>query len=466
MYRRVCAYIRENQMIRPGDLVIAGVSGGTDSMAMLYLLAGLRGELSFSLQVVHVHHGIRGREADQDASLVEAFCRERGLPFQKYQYDVPALSRLWKRGEEETGRMVRREAFQRASEDSGLPGERIRIALAHNRDDLGETLLHNLCRGAGLRGLSSMRPREGNLIRPVLCLEKKEIIDYLRKERIPHRVDSTNLSDGYTRNRIRRHVMPLLKEMVNPEAAGHMAQTAMLLARASDYLDEKGRELAAAYGREQDGAWFLEEAFFRQEDAPVSSGILEIFYRLSQSRRDFGLVHVEDVRRLAESQVGRMLCLPQGLTARRVYGGVSIQKEGRKEAPFAGGEWPLPIPGILKSPLGEIETKIFFYTGQKIEEKKYTKWLDYDRINSGLSVRTRRAGDFLIVNKEGNKKKLSRCLIDDKVPKDIRDRLPLVTDREEVLWAIGGRLSEKYKLTPETKRVLELHYKGGITNEE
>ena len=169
MEREILAYIKQNRMIGKNDVVLAGVSGGSDSMAMLRILKELQGKLDFTLRVVHIHHGIRGKEADRDQSFVENICRKWQIPCTVYCYDVPGLSREWKLGEEETGRIVRKEAFQREAAVCGRKDSEIKIALAHNQEDLAETMLHNLCRGTGLRGLCTMRPVDGEIIRPILC---------------------------------------------------------------------------------------------------------------------------------------------------------------------------------------------------------------------------------------------------------------------------------------------------------
>ena len=159
MITRVKKYIRENQMLQTGDTVVAGVSGGADSIAMLHILKSLQEEMGFSLEVLHVHHGIRGEEADRDERFVEKICRDWSIPFLTRHYPVPELSKEWKLGEEETGRIVRKQAFQEEKKKLGFSGEaedreagRFRIALAHNRNDLAETMLHHLARGTGIRG--------------------------------------------------------------------------------------------------------------------------------------------------------------------------------------------------------------------------------------------------------------------------------------------------------------------------
>ena len=243
-YRKVKAYIEEFEMIREGDQVIAGVSGGGDSMAMLSCLRQYREEMDFSLKVVHVHHGIRGEEADRDAALVKQVCSDWQIPCQILRYDVPDLAKGWKVGTEEAGRRVRQEAFTLASKGCTA---RVRIALAHNQDDLAETVVHNLCRGTGIRGLSAMRPVSDPIIRPVLCLKKQQILEYLKGAGILYGQDSTNLSEEYTRNRIRHRILPLLQEQINPKASAHMAETAQILAAAGDYLFAQGECLLKQY---------------------------------------------------------------------------------------------------------------------------------------------------------------------------------------------------------------------------
>lgn len=497
MYNRVKTYIIENQMIMPGDGVIAGVSGGGDSMAMLHILNTLREELDFKLMVVHVHHGIRGGEADRDQALVEEACRNYKLPFRVYAYDVPKLSADWKLGLEETGRKVRREAFADARERireecsqaevrgrmsgectradergrnhaSGRTGL-VRIALAHNEDDLAETMLHHLARGTGIRGLSSMRPVSGEIIRPVLCLGRREIGHYLEENAVPHALDSSNLSDDYTRNRIRHHILPLMESEINSRASAHMAETSRVLAQAEDYLSRQGKGLLEKY-REAGGGYLLGPSFWQEEPVLRAYAINQAFEELAGARRDFTSLHVRQVTELYGRQTGREISLPYGLYGEKTYQGIRLGIRTAQTCPgefeeTAGQEWEIPLPGTLTCALGSFETEIFSYKGQKIQENQCTKWFDYDKIECNLCARTRRAGDFLTVNSEGGRKKLSRCMIDEKIPRQLREHIPLVVSGQEVLWMVGGRMNERYKITPHTRRVLELRYQGGSQHE-
>ena len=172
---KVKRFAEQNKMIPENSMIIVGVSGGNDSMTMLHLLKSLQAGWNFGLRVVHVNHGIRGEEAERDQKVVEDICRQWEIPCSSYCYDVPQLSEKWKLGTEETGRIVRRKAFEAEKKKCWQQECVCRIALAHNKNDLAETMLHHLARGTGLRGLCSLKPVNGEVIRPLLCLERKEI---------------------------------------------------------------------------------------------------------------------------------------------------------------------------------------------------------------------------------------------------------------------------------------------------
>lgn len=485
MYEKVKSYISENRMIEPGSTVIAGVSGGGDSMVMLDLLRRFRLEVPYDLYVVHVHHGIRGKEADRDRTLVENMCEKWKIPCKTYCYDVPALSKEWKLGEEETGRLVRKEAFEQERIRIGAAKESLRIALAHNENDLAETMLHHLARGTGLRGLSTMSPVTGSIIRPVLCLDREEIAHYLEETKTPHIVDSSNLCDDYTRNRIRHHILPLLEQEVNLRTAAHMAETSRVIAQAQDYLSRQGEALLGKYEVREDpdvgdGAsekpegtavgYLLSPGFFQEEPILQSYAIQTAFEKLSGKRKDFTSVHVRQVLELRARRTGRKINLPYGLTAEKTYDGIRLRTAGESlgtgkmavsDEEKGQNCWAIPTPGTLTCPLGTFYAKIFSYEGQKIEEKTYTKWLDYDTIKDNLCIRTRQTGDYLVLNEEGSRKKLNRCMIDMKIPREQRDRVPLAAIGSEVVWMVGGRINDRYKITSRTGRVLELQYQGG-----
>ena len=497
MEREILAYIKQNRMIGKNDVVLAGVSGGSDSMAMLRILKELQVKLDFTLRVVHVHHGIRGQEADRDSRFVEKICKEWQIPCSIHYYDVPKLSREWKLGEEETGRIVRKEAFGKEIsfyrekwKKENNPGNdtedrKVKIALAHNQEDLAETMIHNLCRGTGLRGLCTMRPVAGEIIRPVLCLSRGKIARYLEQESIPHIQDSTNLSDEYTRNRIRHHILPMLEQQVNGKAAAHMAETAARISQAEEYLTQQSCLVLGEFQKGKE--YYFTEKFFMEPQIIQVYALQQAMEQLAGRRKDLAAVHYEKVLELYEMQTGRRISLPYHMEARRDYEGVRLCRYGEEKSAGMIGEkhkgsdiqngktvcgknisdreWKIRIPGTVTSPLGIFSAEIFLYEGQKIEEKKYTKWMDYDKIEKNPYIRTRRTGDYMVINAQGNTKKLNRCMIDEKIPSEYRDSIPLIACGKEIIWMVGSRMNERYKINPQTRKVLVLNYQGGNENE-
>ena len=200
---KVFSYIREHHMLKPGDRVVAGISGGADSVCLLFVLLEWAKVCPLELAVVHVNHGIR-KEAGEDAAYVKSLCEAHCLPFYLLEKDVRERAEQEKCSEEEAGRKTRYEAFEAVAKEIGADY----IAVAHNSNDRSETMLFHLFRGSGIKGLGSIQPVRDNIIRPILCLERKEIEAYLEDRGITYCQDATNATDDYTRNRIRHHILP------------------------------------------------------------------------------------------------------------------------------------------------------------------------------------------------------------------------------------------------------------------
>lgn len=260
-------YIEANQLIRPGDGVVVGLSGGPDSVFLLYALHTLQARMGFTLRAVHVHHGIRGAEADRDEAFSEKLCAKLDIPFQAVHVAAPAYAAQHGLSLEEAARILRYEALEAARQQltqtpasaiasaapvyapdmAAMKGLTIAdtataayapaawIAVAHHLDDQAETVLHNLVRGAGLRGLAGMENRRNHVIRPLLSIKREDILKWLKQHDIPYVTDSTNADPHYTRNRIRSTVLPELRE-INPEASAHIAHSAALLREADTYF--------------------------------------------------------------------------------------------------------------------------------------------------------------------------------------------------------------------------------------
>ena len=227
-------YIGANQLICPGDGVVVGLSGGPDSVFLLYALHTLQPRMGFTLRAVHVHHGIRGAEADRDEAFSEKLCAKLEIPFQAVHVAAPAYAAQHGLSLEEAARILRYEALEAARQQLGQT-RAAWIAVAHHLDDQAETVLHNLVRGAGLGGLAGMENRRNHVIRPLLSIKREDILKWLKQNDIPYVTDSTNADPHYTRNRIRSTVLPELRE-INPEASAHIAHSAALLREADAYF--------------------------------------------------------------------------------------------------------------------------------------------------------------------------------------------------------------------------------------
>ena len=230
---KIKRYIGANQLICPGDGVVVGLSGGPDSVFLLYALHTLQARLGFTLRAVHVHHGIRGAEADRDEAFSAELCAKLAVPFQAVHVAAPEYAAQHGLSLEEAARILRYEALETARQQMGTPSAW--IAVAHHLDDQAETVLHNLVRGAGLRGLAGMENRRNHVIRPLLSIKREDILKWLEQNNIPYVTDSTNADPHYTRNRIRSTVLPELR-VINPEASAHIAHSAALLREADAYF--------------------------------------------------------------------------------------------------------------------------------------------------------------------------------------------------------------------------------------
>ena len=230
--QKIKNYIKQNNMVTRGDKVLAGISGGADSTCLLYVLSHLKEQMGFELCVVHVNHGIR-QEAQEDAVYVEKICKQLMIPFFLRTEDVPLIACREGLTEEEAGRSVRYAVFEELADKVCAT----KIAVAHNRNDLAETMLLNLFRGTGVHGAGAIRPVRGRIIRPLLDTERTEIEEYLRKKGISYQTDKTNLEDDHTRNRIRHHILPYAQQEINNRAVQHLARAAQEISEAVFRMD-------------------------------------------------------------------------------------------------------------------------------------------------------------------------------------------------------------------------------------
>ena len=451
MLQRTADYMKGQHIKIDGEKMIIGLSGGMDSVCLFHILK----DLGASLEAVHVNHQIRGEEADRDELFAKELCAQYNIPFHGYRFDVPKICKEYHLSEEEAGRMVRKEVFEKVKEETGAKY----IALAHHGNDRAETFLFHLCRGTGVKGLGTMKPVQGSILRPLLWAERKDIESFVQKQGYKFVEDSTNSEEAYTRNKIRHQILPMLEE-INPKSVAHICSAAGKLSAVSAYVDREAEKLCRlSTVRYQNEVQILKFAFYQGDEVlriPVLQKCVEY---LSGSLANITEEHLEKLLALFEMQTGKEIHLPYGIVAVRTYEG--IRMFFRKEKEFAE---PVEITGDGTYEFGgnTYRVSIEDWDERKIFPiKNYTKCFDYDKIKDKVFLRTRESGDYLEINKNHGKKSLQDYLVNEKVPKEERDQVVLLACGNHILWVVGKRISEYYKVTKETKKVLKVQVCGG-----
>ena len=506
-----------------GDRCILAVSGGADSMALLYVLCSLRDELGISLRAVHVHHGLRGAEADRDAAWVQESCERLNIPCEVRYVDVREYVGRTGTSVEEGARILRYEALVAAAQtwdeekeanafnrqdvsgkcspstgqdalNGAYAGSHVKIAVAHNLNDNAETILMQMARGSGLRGIGGIAAINGRIIRPLLCVKRSEIEEYLTKAGISWVTDSTNLDDEYTRNRIRHRVLPELEAGVNSAAAEHIAAAGEMISQAYEYIRGNAQRLVqeyavceadlhkgASFGKDEqneighaaDGCIVSDSDDAQSSDSmtcrfPVDvlrgqpqilrgTIVLMLIERICGTRKDISSVHVADIISLIGKETGKRIMLPYGLVARREYGFIYIEKHQENAQ--------LKLSGVNKADRERgsddisrhFRTRILPYNGEAVPVGEYTKWFDYDKILNSVAFRCRQPGDYIMLGGTGHKS-VASYMTDRKIPAACRDSVPMAADGSHIMWIVGYRISEAYKVTQTTKNVLEIRY--------
>lgn len=458
MRRRVEMFAREYGMLEPGSRIVAGVSGGPDSLCLLDILCDMRKERRLEISVVHVNHGLRGASADGDEAFVKKFCEERRVPCQVYHEQVERLARENKKSVEEAGRDIRYLRFEQWRSQWG--GDC--VAVAHHRDDQAETVLFQLARGSSLKGAGGIRPVNGRIIRPLLCVGRREIEQYLVQRGISWREDETNAETDFTRNCIRRQILPLLENRVNSRAAAHLAAAALEFQEAEDYAADREKQLYPQYVEGSGAGRTVSERLLCEAPFMAKRILYRALRETAGSARDLSADHVKILGDILSGPCGRRADLPCGVKAWKEAGCLVVVAADREGSgrPVSGECIPLTVPGTFFVEGGRLTLRVLQENPMNFPRNKYTKWLDCDKITDSLVLRRRRPGDRITIDAAGHHKKLKDFLIDRKIPRHKRDGLWLVADGSEVLWAVGERAGAACRVSGAAGRVLEMKFTG------
>jgi len=434
--------VKNNEMIEKGDAIVVAVSGGPDSIAMMHLLLSIQEAFQLKLYGVHLDHVTRNGQSTLDANFVKTFFDAYGIESYFFKKDIQEYANQLNVSFEEAGRLERYRLFNQVMEETGAN----KIALGQNLNDQGETLLFRLFRGTGLDGLTGIDYlREGYIIRPILDLTRNEIEDYCEKEGLKTCRDHTNSQRIYSRNRIRLDIIPYIKKHFNNKIGKALWRTARLLKEDQMLIDQIVKRYIKTSVIFKEGKYIINLHSFNEEMPALKSRVIrEMFYRLKGDLEGLSYKNIESVMQLIEK------------------GDTGKEKEFFQVKCVINYE---QVEFYKKELMNnkKIEKKLVLEVINKAENIKFTAnpleiYVDYDKIQGEIFIRQRKPGDrFRPLGMKGSKK-IKDYFIDEKIALEERDRIPLVCDEKNIIWVIGYRMSDAYKITNETQKVLRIKY--------
>lgn len=462
---RVSRFITEHHLLPDRGKLVVAVSGGPDSVCLLHILHGLRDKSGITLHVAHLNHELRGAESDADAEYVADLARRMGLPATVAQRDAKAYQQSKRLSPEEAARELRYSFLAEVAEAAGADA----VAVGHTLDDHIETILMHLVRGSGTRGLRGLQPSATwnpgkavlTVIRPLLAVSREETAAYCRRYRLRPRLDTSNLSLAPLRNRIRQQLIPLLKSY-NPQVTDALLRTARIAADDLAALEEAAFKLGGNIVAEQPRTVILDRERFTRLPPALQRHLLRASVeKLLGNLMDIESRHIEEIMAALPKPAGKVITLPDGLIFAIDYDRYLLGSDPAVLSPFPAleTEYALKVPGTTALPGWQVVADFWQRKPVQEEGNSYTACFDLDRTGDKLTIRPRRPGDRFQPLGMSQPKKLNEFMIDSKIPRAWRRRVPIVCSPEQIIWVAGWRIDERAKVTENTRQVLRLELK-------
>jgi tRNA(Ile)-lysidine synthase len=433
--------IIERRTIEKGDSIVIAISGGPDSVAMTSLLLTIKEEYNLKLFGVHLDHLTRDGKSTEDAKYVKKFLKRNNIESYIFTKDVSKMAEKLNISFEEAGRLERYRIFKKVMDETNSN----KVALGQNLNDQGETLLFRLFRGTGLDGLTGIEyVREDNIIRPILDLSRKEIEKYCEENSLVTRRDYTNFEPIYSRNKIRLKILPYVKEEFNSKIDETLWRTANILREDKLLIDSIVNDYFEKYVNIYENCYNIEIAKFNlQFNALKSRLIRKIIFVMNDSIEGLTYSHINEILELVKSKNTGKFKIIKGIKFRVNYNQLSIFKNDN----------------IILNDNKKLITKLV----ENIKDIEFSTdrndiYIDYDKVIGEIYVRNRKAGDRFIPFGMKGSKKIKDFFIDEKIDVNLRNKILLVCDKENIIWVVGYRMNNDYRITKITKKALHLSY--------
>jgi tRNA(Ile)-lysidine synthase len=446
--QKVLRFIKENELLSSGEKILIALSGGPDSVFLLHFLNKFKKKFKIELGAAHINHRLRGKYSERDELFCKVICNELSIPFYLLHKDIKSYSKINKFSLEVAGRKIRYEFFKKISKANKYN----KIATAHNADDNAETVLLNLIKGTGIKGIAGIPVRRNNIIRPILSLTKKEILDYLEVNRFEYRIDESNLSNDFERNFLRNEVIPLIQKNLNPSFSNSALNTSLNLQRLNSGFAEIVGEIKSVLKVKRKKIVSIPIEFIKESNNFTASytikEIIDENFAIKAESKDLKKIFL-----LAKKQSGKSEELSEKLIALKERNQITIQNKSSLKNP---SEKKISIGNEVK-----IDSKIFSISEVKREEvkigkSKNTEFISADGLSNIFIVRMWKSGDkFFPIGMQGSKK-ISDYLNDIKINSFEKKEQFVLENRNRIVWVIGKRLDDRFKVTPNTKKVLKL----------
>jgi tRNA(Ile)-lysidine synthase len=463
--QKVLGFIRKNRLIQSGEKILVAVSGGPDSVSLLYILNRLHAELAVTLYIAHLNHQLREQEADRDAQYVADLARSFHIPATIGKRDVIRYQAEHKISLEEAAREVRYCFLAETARSLGIE----KVAVGHNQNDQVETILLHIIRGTGTQGLRGLQPSRSmkfvgyplTVIRPLLNIKREEIEKYCARLRLTPCVDTSNYSLSILRNRVRLELLPLLQSY-NPGVTGSLLRIGNVAGDELALLEAETHKIWSEIARKEENVLILDKAGLLKLAPALQRQVLrEAVRELIGTLRDIEARHIEEILQALRKPAGKQIIFPEGLVFSIEYNRYLFGKNPERLNPFPQlkGEFDIVVPGKTRVPGWTIEATV-----SRLDESAegvlegnddlLSACFDKIRVGDKIKMRTRLRGDRFQPLGMAQEKRLGEFMIDARIPKDWRDRIPIFFTPQQIIWLAGWRIDERVKVTENTQNVL------------